>query len=137
MTEGHYEHGRFDITSDRMFKTPILYNGMMFSNRSPTDIDASMDINGECFIFFEVKYDGTETPIGQARHLKSLCDGLIAGGKKATALVVSAKRQEGAIMLKDCRLKYGCGTDINKLAAGMTAQEATKKLLSIWKGTTE
>lgn len=133
MKHDHYLFNRFNIENEEYLKMPILFTGMMFSGKSPTDIDASMDFDGKFFIFYEIKTNKGEISRGQARHLYELTKGLIAGGRKAAALVVDyeGKPSEG-IPLAECRLRMGCGSDFERLKHGMTAVEATLKLLKIW-----
>ena len=56
-------------------KQLVDYSCMQFGERKnlrPTDVDASMDLAGKGFIFFEVKHDGANLPIGQRIYLENL-----------------------------------------------------------------
>lgn len=65
----------------------LAFDGMQYGKCRPTDIDLSMDFQGNYFIFTELKGMGLPLTLGQKIHLTGLVDAIEAGGKQALAIV--------------------------------------------------
>ena len=62
------------IRNEKQIKKVIDFTGLQNGNIHPSDIDAVFEFNDEILILIEVKYKGSEIPIGQKLLLQRLCD---------------------------------------------------------------
>jgi len=69
------------------FKQSILFHGLRFGNKCPTDIDCVFEFQDKLFIFVEAKHKDTPTKIGQKLALERIVDALGAT-RIAVALIV-------------------------------------------------
>jgi hypothetical protein len=67
----------------------IEYEGMVFGKCKPTDIDQSIDFQGNVFIFSEFKFGLSGLTPGQKYHLQHLVKAVNKGGKQAYAVLVT------------------------------------------------
>lgn len=65
----------------------LAFDGMQYGKCRPTDVDLSIDFQGNMFIFAELKGRGVPLTVGQKIHLTGLVDAIEAGGKQALAIV--------------------------------------------------
>ena len=72
-------------------KQLLAFDGMQYGKCRPTDIDVSLDFQGETFVFVELKGPGAPLTLGQRIHLEALVKGLRAGGKEAVAILAESK----------------------------------------------
>jgi hypothetical protein len=64
------------------------YSGLRFErNITPTDIDGSVDFDGELFVMLEYKSKGAPLSHGQRLHLESHTNAINEGSKRAACLV--------------------------------------------------
>jgi hypothetical protein len=64
------------------------YSGLRFErNITPTDIDGSVDFDGELFVMLEHKSKGAPMSYGQRLHLESITKAINSGGKNAACLI--------------------------------------------------
>ena len=68
-------------------KQLLAFDGMQYGLCRPTDIDISMDFQQKCFVFVELKTLGAPLTTGQKIHLQGLVDAIVAGGRKAYAIL--------------------------------------------------
>ena len=68
-------------------KQILAFDGMQYGKCRPTDIDVAMDWQGKTFVFVELKGAGAPLTLGQKIHLTSLVDAIVAGGRKAYAIL--------------------------------------------------
>ena len=67
----------------------IGFDGMTYGKCRPTDIDATMDWQGDTFVFIEVKTGKTNLTTGQQIYFRNVVDAIRAGGKAAYGIHVS------------------------------------------------
>jgi hypothetical protein len=96
------EFDRGAIRSPRFASRPRSFAGLRFGNITPTDIDCSVDFQGDRFVFVEGKTCGAPFDDGQRRHLEYLVKGLRSGGKKAFAVVIEYPRGEDEVDYGSC-----------------------------------
>ena len=65
----------------------LAFDGMQYGRCRPTDIDMSIDFNGDLFVFCELKVGAKGLTTGQRIHLEGLVNAIIAGGKQAVAIL--------------------------------------------------
>ena len=65
----------------------LAFDNMQYGKCRPTDIDVSMDFQGKCFIFTELKGGTAPLTLGQRIHLTGLVDAIEAGGREAYAIL--------------------------------------------------
>ena len=82
------------------FGEPILFDGILMGNCSPTDCDAMIEYHGKGYLFFEYKYGDASMPVGQELAYTRLINDLEKAGKKA-ALFECHHRDEGRVRGKD------------------------------------
>jgi hypothetical protein len=73
-----------------MYRQIIDFEGLKWSNISPTDIDMAVDGWGEVWIFTETKFgidDVSELNYGQRKFIERLCDDLTAIGREAICYI--------------------------------------------------
>lgn len=75
------------IHNRKRAKQLLAFDGLEWKGKKVTDIDMSMDWNGETFVFGEVKGMGQSVGFGQRFHYESLVRGLVDGGRKAVAYI--------------------------------------------------
>lgn len=95
------------LNPDRV-KQVINFDGLQFERGiTPTDIDGGFDLDGETFVFFEMKYRKSVMPKGQALFLTRIVDGLWMAGKDAVLFVCSHDVDDPAeqIMANDLRVE--------------------------------
>lgn len=68
-------------------KQLLGFDNMKYGRCSPTDIDMSLDFQGNVFIFTELKGGKAPLTLGQRIHLMSIVDALESGGKEAYAIL--------------------------------------------------
>ena len=68
-------------------KQLLSFDGMQYGLCRPTDVDISMDFQQKCFVFVELKTLGAPLTMGQKIHLQGLVDAIVAGGRKAYAIL--------------------------------------------------
>lgn len=82
------------IKSREFISQQVGFDGLQFGLCRPTDIDLSIDFQGKCFIFVELKTGSAPLTVGQRIHLSSLVDAIRAGGKPAFAIHASNVQPE-------------------------------------------
>lgn len=102
----------FKIVNEDEAGRLIDFQGMEFRNYNDqtvgaTNVDASIEINDELYIFFETKYEGKEVPYGQRLYMERITDRLAKTGVIAVAAVVEnvVDPVSGHIMLAQCKLR--------------------------------
>ena len=68
-------------------KQLLAFDGMQYGKCRPTDVDLSVDFQGNMFVFAELKGKGVQLTLGQRIHLTGLVDAITAGGKQAVAIL--------------------------------------------------
>jgi hypothetical protein len=65
-----------------------------------------MDFQGRVFVFVELKLEGAPLTLGQQIHLQALVDAIVAGGKKAIAILAhhDARNPEGDVEARLARV---------------------------------
>lgn len=82
----------------------IDFNGMVYGSITPTDIDGVIEYKNKAYVFFEVKYDGKELPLGQKIAIERLVNDTSANGKESIALVLthSVDNAEQPVTVTEC-----------------------------------
>jgi hypothetical protein len=62
----------------------VDFSGLRYTNKTPTDIDGFVDYKNKVFVWFELKYNGTDILPGQRLALERLVD---ASNVKSYALI--------------------------------------------------
>ena len=75
------------ITNRNRAKQLLSFDDMQYGRCRPTDIDLSMDFQGKAFVFGELKMNRVPLTLGQKLHLQALVNAILAGGKKAVAVL--------------------------------------------------
>lgn len=75
------------ITNRKRAKQLMAFDGMQYGKCRPTDIDFSMDFQGNVFIFGELKGNNAPLTLGQKIHLEGLVKAIKKGGKEAYAML--------------------------------------------------
>ena len=65
----------------------VDFAGMKYGKCSPTDMDLTIEFQGNLFIFAELKYRNAPLPTGQRIYLQNIVKALTLGGKRAIAFV--------------------------------------------------
>jgi hypothetical protein len=65
----------------------LAFDGLQWGRCRCTDIDLSLDWQGNTFVFVEIKTEGTPLTVGQRIHLEGIVKAIKAGGKEAYAIV--------------------------------------------------
>ena len=86
-------------------KQLLAFDGMQYGRCRPTDIDLSVDFQGNMFVFAELKGVGVQLTLGQRIHLTGLVDAITAGGKQAVAILAHHDT-------KDCDHDVHCAESI-------------------------
>ena len=68
-------------------KQILAFDNMNYGRCRPSDIDLSVDFQGNMFVFAELKGVGVPLTLGQRIHLTGLVDAITAGGKQAVAIL--------------------------------------------------
>ena len=77
-----------DLINNRDRAKQILaFDGMQYEKCRPTDIDFSLDFQGNVFIMGELKGQGAPLTLGQKIHLEGLVKAIRKGGKDAYAIL--------------------------------------------------
>jgi hypothetical protein len=82
-----------------LLSQPVLTEGLVFGRCGTTDIDISMDWQGNFFVFVELKHISTGLTTGQRIHLEGLVKGLRMGGKDAVAILAKHDTARGEPIL--------------------------------------
>ena len=92
------------IHSRERAKQCLAFDDLHFGRCSPTDVDISIDFQGNTIILGEVKGFGKPLTIGQRLHMQCIVDGLVLGGKRAYAFLAhhNVYDPEDDVMVKDC-----------------------------------
>lgn len=77
------------ITNRARAKQILAFDDMVYGRCRPSDVDCSIDFQGETFAFVELKGAGVGLTLGQKLHLEGLVKGLTAGGKVAYAVLAN------------------------------------------------
>lgn len=65
----------------------VRFDGMVFGNIAPTDIDALIEYRDKACIIYELKHGNTEVPTGQRLAIERMVNDFERSGKKAVAFV--------------------------------------------------
>ena len=109
---------------------PIDFSGLRINGHIyPTDIDGLIEINNEEYIIFEVKYRGSEVPVGQRIALERMTDDFRKAGKRAIAIVCehSVKDFEKPVKAADCLVRevyFGLDVVWRRIDKRLTLREA-------------
>ena len=86
-------------------KQILAFDNMNYGRCRPSDIDLSVDFQGNMFVFAELKGVGVQLTLGQRIHLTGLVDAITAGGKQAVAILAHHDT-------KDCEHDVHCAESI-------------------------
>ena len=75
------------ITNRKRAKQLLAFDELKWGKCSCTDIDISLDFQGKCFVFGEIKGYGVALTAGQKYHLQGLVKAIKKGGLSAFAFL--------------------------------------------------
>jgi hypothetical protein len=78
-----------EIKNINNFKQGLDFSGLRCGSLLATDIDCFMEFQNKLFIFIEVKYGGSEIPLGQRIAYERLCTRLNTDSSNCFVLVTS------------------------------------------------
>lgn len=97
------ENTRGQIYNRNRAKQVVNFNGLIYGNITPTDIDGLIDFHNKCFVFMELKYKDAPLPDGQRIAIENV---IKSQGKPSIGIVAShdmpADRDINAV---DCRVR--------------------------------
>lgn len=96
-----------EIYSPERFRQPIIFDGLKWGKKQPTDIDAMLELQGKAYVFFEVKSGNKDVPLGQRIALERLVSDTGRVGKRSVAMVVSheVENPREPVVLADCLVR--------------------------------
>ena len=110
---------RGEINYQERAKQQILFSGMRWGTKSPTDFDGVVDIDDTIWVIFEIKLKGVEIPTGQRIALERAIDNFSSAfckktNKQKVAICFLAEHTtpvEDPVMAIDCVVTryYYCG----------------------------
>lgn len=79
------------------------FNGLIYGNITPTDVDGLIDFHGKCFVFIELKYLDSELPFGQKLALERIINSL----KKPSICIVASHAMQTRydVDVKTCQVR--------------------------------
>lgn len=83
------EEDRGIIQNQQNFHQKVIFNGMQWGKRMPTDIDAVMEFKNKVLVFWELKYGDAEIPEGQRLLYERIADAWAKDGKEAVLFLCS------------------------------------------------
>ena len=85
----------------------LRFDGLIYGNISPTDIDGLIEYRNRLWIMFEAKMQGKDVPQGQRLALERFIQNVRYAGKHGIAMIVEhdVKDTGQDIYLKDCNVR--------------------------------
>lgn len=83
------EEDRGIIQDQQHFHQKVIFSGMRWGKRMPTDIDAVMEFGDKVLVFWELKYGDAQIPKGQELLYKRIADAWTKDGKEAVLFLCS------------------------------------------------
>lgn len=84
----------------------LAFDGMKYGLCRPTDMDMSIDFQGKCWVFGEIKGAGTGLTMGQKIHLSGLVKAIRKAGLTAYAFLAhhEVEDTDHDVMVGDCEV---------------------------------
>ena len=109
---------------------PILFEGLMYNNYRPCNIDGAMELNDNFRIWYEAKQEGVKLLTGQRLLLERTVEDAATAGKNAIAIIADHREPLGKpVYLAKCNVRC---FKINKSGWLKPNQPTTVQQMTDW-----